>query len=101
MTALAFLSSEALAELVDLVAAEVERRQVTAPVAARRWLSIAAAAELLDVDHKTVRSAIADGRLPAVNVGRALRVLESDLTEYLAYRPAGAVGGTGSRRPQV
>jgi excisionase family DNA binding protein len=42
-------------------------------------LSLADAAELLDVSLKTVRRRIADGTLPAYRVGKLIRIRREDL----------------------
>jgi excisionase family DNA binding protein len=45
--------------------------------------------QLLAVEHKTVRRLIDRGELPALRVGRVLRIDRADL-EALRYRPDGA-----------
>jgi excisionase family DNA binding protein len=47
------------------------------------YLSIREFAALLRVDHKTVRTAIAEGRIPVVRLGRVIRIHRSVL-EMLA-----------------
>jgi excisionase family DNA binding protein len=51
-----------------------------------RYLTIAECADLLAVEHKTVRRLIDRGELPALRVGRLLRIDPDDL-EALRYRP--------------
>lgn len=63
-----------------------------------RYLSVAECAELLAVEHKTVRRLIDRGELPALRVGRLLRIDPADLGA-LAYRPAGAPP-TATARPR-
>lgn len=48
------------------------------------YLDVAAIAELLDVNHRTVRAWIAEGRLRAVRVGAQIRVEPAALREFLA-----------------
>lgn len=56
----------------------------------RRLISLAAAAEMLDISVRTLRRRIADGTLPAYRVGRLLKVNPDDL-ERIA-RPIPTVG---------
>jgi excisionase family DNA binding protein len=49
------------------------------------YLTVAEAAALLRVNHKTVRAEIKRGRLPALQVGNVLRVSRVALDERLAY----------------
>lgn len=62
------------------------------------YLTVAECADLLAVDHKTVRRLIDRGELPALRVGRVLRIDPADL-EALRYQP---VGGAAApvRRPR-
>jgi excisionase family DNA binding protein len=46
-------------------------------------LRLAAVAEQLDCSHMTVRRLIARGELTAVRVGRALRVTEESLAQFV------------------
>jgi excisionase family DNA binding protein len=52
--------------------------------AASRLFSIAKVALFLDVSQKTVRRLIEAGDLPVHDVGRQLRISDTDLTAYLA-----------------
>lgn len=63
------------------------------------YLSPDEVARLLGVDRKTVYAAIHDGRLPALKLGRVLRVRESDL-EALAFRPGTDPASPARRRRQ-
>lgn len=45
--------------------------------------TVAEVAALLRVHEKTVRSWIADGRLPVVRAGRAVRVRSTDLEAFI------------------
>ena len=56
-----------------------------------RYLSVAECAALLGVGHKLVRSLIDRGELPALRVGRLLRVDPADL-ERLRYSPERGTG---------
>lgn len=57
---------------------------------ARRWVSIAEAAEYAGVSDKTIRRRIADGSLPARRLGRRLlRVELADIDEMMRPVPAG------------
>jgi len=49
-----------------------------------RLLSIAKVAVQLDVSQKTVRRLIEAGELPVHDVGRQLRISETDLAAFLA-----------------
>jgi excisionase family DNA binding protein len=44
------------------------------PVPARRWITVQEAAEYIDLHLWTVRKMIARGLIPAVRLGRAVRV---------------------------
>jgi excisionase family DNA binding protein len=59
---------------------------MTAPISTTisRLLSIAAVALRLDVSEKTVRRLVQDGRLPHLRIGRQIRIMEIDLTNFLA-----------------
>ncbi|BDD80286.1 hypothetical protein TPB0596_00490 [Tsukamurella pulmonis] len=61
-----------------------------------RRIGTAAAAGILGVTDETVRAEIRRGHLPAILVGRCLRVLESDLDAYIA---ASTVGMPRERSP--
>ena len=66
-----------------------------------RHLTVHQAAEELGVSHKTIRRAIDAGQLPALRVGRALRIERVDFEawrETLRYVPAGG-GPPRPRRP--
>lgn len=39
-----------------------------------KYLTIREVAALLRVDHKTIRSAITDGRIPVIRLGRVIRI---------------------------
>src|SRR4051794_38450459 len=98
MSILDLLSEEALAELIAHVAQEVTRQ---APIQeASQWLTVPEAAARLRVDHKTLRKAIKEKRVPALRVGTAIRVREADLIECFAYEDPGAgVRARPGRRP--
>jgi excisionase family DNA binding protein len=53
-------------------------------------------ADLLAVDHKTVRAMIEHGDLPALRVGRVLRIDPTDLAR-LRVTPRGAPAASGKR----
>ena len=46
-------------------------------------LTVQEIADRLRVEHKTVRSLIAKGKLRAVRLGRALRIREADFEDFL------------------
>jgi excisionase family DNA binding protein len=56
------------------------------------FLTVAEVAALLKLNQQTVRNWIEQGTLPAVRVGRRVRILRSDFERVLAqgYRRAGA-----------
>lgn len=64
------------------------------------YLSVAECAELLAVEHKTVRRLIERGELPALRVGRVLRIDPAAL-DALAYRPHDGGDGAGHRPPRA
>jgi excisionase family DNA binding protein len=49
------------------------------------YLTVRQAAALLGVDHKTIRREIASGRLPALRIGRIIRINRATLDTDLAY----------------
>ena len=61
-----------------------------------RYLTVVECAALLAVDHKTIRRLIDRGELPALRVGRVLRIAPADL-EALRYRGGG--DANSPRRP--
>jgi excisionase family DNA binding protein len=64
-----------------------------------QYLSVSEVAELLAVDHKVIRRAIERGELPAIRIGRLLRVDPADL-EALAYRPRPGARPARTVRPR-
>jgi excisionase family DNA binding protein len=60
------------------------------------FLTVAEVAELLKLNQQTVRNWIDQGSLPAVRVGRRVRILRSDFDRLVeeGYRP----GGTATTR---
>ena len=63
------------------------------------YLSVAECAALLAVDHKTIRRLIDRGQLPALRVGRVLRIDPADL-EALRYRPGPSEPSSPTLRPR-
>jgi excisionase family DNA binding protein len=62
------------------------------------FLTVAEVAELLKLNQQTVRNWIDQGALPALRVGRRVRILRSDLERILAESYSGRRGsetGTG------
>lgn len=57
------------------------------------FLTVAEVAELLKLNQQTVRNWIDQGSLPALKVGRRVRIRRSDLERVL---DAGAIGGGAS-----
>ena len=64
------------------------------------YLSPDEVARLLRVDRKSVYAAIREGRLPALRVGRVLRVSVDDL-QALAVDPSGGDPATPRRRSRA
>lgn len=52
------------------------------------YASLEIAASYYDVSTRTVRRAIADGKLPAVRIGRQVRIAWSDLDAWARPIPA-------------
>jgi excisionase family DNA binding protein len=50
------------------------------------YISVLAAAQILGVDHKTIRRWIVDGALPVLRRGRVLRIRRTDLEKIPARR---------------
>ncbi len=61
------------------------------------FLTVAEVAGLLKLNQQTVRNWIDQGSLPAVRVGRRVRIRRSDLERVLAEGYSG--GGASSRQP--
>lgn len=63
------------------------------------WLGTAAAAELLGVQSRTLYRFIDEGRLPAYRFGRVIRVMRSDLEDFVrSCRIApGSLGDSGAQ----
>ena len=51
-------------------------------------LDIATIASYLDVDHRTVRNLIRDGKIKGLRVGAQIRVEPAELRRYLDANPA-------------
>lgn len=78
------------------IRAAVERLERTP--APSSWLTVAAAAERMNVDEKTVRREIDSGRLMAVKVRGAIRIDPELLDAYLAGRMVKAAVRLPERR---
>jgi excisionase family DNA binding protein len=66
------------------------------------YLTVAEVAELLRLNQQTVRNWIDRGSLPALRVGRSVRIKQSDLDRLLTegYK-AGSHGGSGDPGPSA
>lgn len=62
------------------------------------FLTVAEVAEMLKLNQQTVRNWIDQGSLPALRVGRRVRILRSDL-ENMLEEGYTAGGGTAGREP--
>jgi excisionase family DNA binding protein len=62
------------------------------------YLTVADVAEMLKLNQQTVRNWIDQGKLPALRVGRRVRIKQSDLQRILdeSYTSAGGAQGGGS-----
>ncbi|GEK80574.1 helix-turn-helix domain-containing protein [Agrococcus baldri] len=56
------------------------------------WLTVQGAADLLNVSPKTIRRRLADGSIPAMRLGRLIRINPADLAG--AGSPVQYIGGT-------
>ncbi|MGI6417429.1 MAG: helix-turn-helix domain-containing protein [Thermoguttaceae bacterium] len=74
------LEPEEITALADALAPRVadilERRLAELPELA---MSVPQAAAIARLEEHVIRDAIADGRLPAIRIGRSLRIRRSDL----------------------
>jgi excisionase family DNA binding protein len=59
------------------------------------FLTVAEVAEMLKLNQQTVRNWIDQGSLPALRVGRRVRIKRSDFDRVLAEAYTGAGGATG------
>jgi len=57
------------------------------------FLTVAEVAEMLKLNQQTVRNWIDQGSLPALRVGRRVRIKRSDFERVLARSYTGGVGG--------
>jgi excisionase family DNA binding protein len=64
-----------------------------------QFLTVAEVAEMLKLNQQTVRNWIDQGSLPALRVGRRVRILRSDL-EHMLEEAYTAGGGAIGREPQ-
>ena len=62
------------------------------------FLTVAEVAEMLKLNQQTVRNWIDQGSLPALRVGRRVRIKRSDFERVLAQSYT-AGGGTGGQEP--
>ena len=63
-------------------------KQVGAEQPPRRWLTVAEAAQAIDLSEKTIRRAITRGELVASKVRNRVRIAVSDLEGWLRDNPA-------------
>lgn len=63
------------------------------------YLTVHEAASRLRVSDLTVRRWIWSGKLPAIRVGRGLRIQQSDLENLLQREPPRSLPGRGESRP--
>lgn len=61
-----------------------------------QFLTVAEVAEVLKLNQQTVRNWIDQGSLPAVRVGRRVRIRRSDFDRVLEQGSTRAAGSTGS-----
>jgi excisionase family DNA binding protein len=66
------------------------------------FLTVAEVAEMLKLNQQTVRNWIDQGSLPALRVGRRVRIKRSDFEEVLARSYTGGAGaGAGDAGPSA
>ena len=65
------------------------------------FLTVADVAEMLKLNQQTVRNWIDQGSLPALKVGRRVRIRRSDLERVLAESSLGSSGGSRGRGPSA
>ena len=82
-------------EVREMRIAQVDDQKSGVP----RLMTTAEAAEVLRVKPKTVRAYVRAGRLSAVRFGRALRIREDDLEDFLrdSHRDAGKLAEVAAR----
>jgi excisionase family DNA binding protein len=64
----------------------MRRPSPPAPARVEPLLDVSAVADALDVSTKTVRRMISDGRIPALRVGRSVRIRVADLNRLINSR---------------
>lgn len=65
------------------------------------FLTVAEVAGLLKLNQQTVRNWIDQGVIPAIRVGRRVRILRSDLERILAESYSGGRGSARARGPSA
>ena len=65
------------------------------------FLTVAEVAEMLKLNQQTVRNWIDQGSLPALRVGRRVRIKRSDFEQVLAQSYTGGGGGAGEASPSA
>ena len=63
---------------------------MSTPTATKQYLSINEAAEILGLNHYTIRREIAKGRIKAYRLGRTIRIKPADLDK--ALKPVTSIG---------
>lgn len=76
-----------MSELEQLIRRIVREEIAAASVATASMLTVDQVAERLAMSPSFVRAAIADGRLPATKVGRAVRIASADVDALQVTRP--------------
>jgi excisionase family DNA binding protein len=67
-------------------------------VADQQWMSVEEVARALDLQPRTVRNYIRDGRLPAVRIGKQYRIAAADFAAMTGAVPANPIQPAGVTR---
>ena len=78
---------ELLSRILEPLVRDLVRKELASAPHAGGMITVAQAAERLAMSASYIRAAIADGRLPATKVGRAVRVAISDVDALQNTRP--------------
>jgi excisionase family DNA binding protein len=80
---------------------QLEKGAVASNEVEESYLTVADVAATLKLNQQTVRNWIDAGTLPALRVGRRVRIKRSDFQRILEQSYSGAATGAGSATPDV
>jgi excisionase family DNA binding protein len=69
------------------MASHIRRNSMTNTVATKEWLTVADLCQLLGIGRTLAYQLIAERTIPAVRIGRAIRVRKADVEKWLEENP--------------